>query len=131
MKIAVTYDRGNVFEHFGKTEAFKLYSIVEGRIESAEVIGTEGNGHGALAGFLASKGVNTLICGGLGMGAKQTIAEAGIMLYAGVSGNADRAVQQLLDGTLSPNAEANCDHHGHGDHHEHGSCGSDGRGHHC
>lgn len=131
MKIAVAYDRGQVFGHFGRTEAFKVYSIVEGRIESAEIIGTEGNGHGALAGYLVSKGVEVLICGGLGAGAQQAIAQAGIMLYAGVSGNADHAVEALLRGELKPNAAATCDHHDHDGSrdHDHGSCGSGGCGH--
>ena len=60
MKIAVTYENGNVFQHFGHTEAFKVYDIEDGKIKSSEVIPTNGSGHGALAGFLKDLGVSTL-----------------------------------------------------------------------
>ena len=68
MKIAVTYDNGNIFQHFGKTENFKIYTVEDGQILSSEVIGTGGIGHEALAGLLADLGADTVICGGLGGG---------------------------------------------------------------
>ncbi|WP_426351285.1 NifB/NifX family molybdenum-iron cluster-binding protein [Alloiococcus sp. CFN-8] len=134
MKIAVTYENGKVFQHFGHTEQFKLYSIENDKVAEERVVNTEGSGHGALAGFLKSLEVNTLICGGIGGGAKAALSAAGITLYGGVSGDADEAVAQLLAGTLSYNSDATCNHH-HGDHHHdhhhehngscgHGSCGS-------
>ena len=52
MKIAVTYENGKVFQHFGKTETFKVYEVEEGKVISSEVIGSNGEGHGALAGVL-------------------------------------------------------------------------------
>ena len=123
MKIAVTYENGQIFQHFGHTAQFKVYTIEEGKIVSAEVIDTNGSGHGALAGLLESIGANTLICGGIGMGAQLALDDAGVELYAGCSGEADVAVAKLLAGVLPQNAQANCDH----DHdHEHGhdcSCG--------
>ena len=66
MKIAVTYDNGNVFQHFGKTENFKVYEVEDDKVVSSEVIGSNGTGHGALAGLLAEQGINVLICGGIG-----------------------------------------------------------------
>ena len=125
MKIAVTYENGEVFQHFGHTEQFKLYSIENNKVVEEKIIDTNGSGHGALAGLLSNLGVDTLICGGIGGGAKQALAAAGITLYGGVSGNADEAVSQLLAGSLSYNSDATCNHH-HGHHHEHhhnGSCG--------
>ena len=70
MKIAVTYENGQVFQHFGHTEQFKIYEAAEGKVVSARVVETGGSGHGALAGFLRGLGVDTLICGGIGGGAR-------------------------------------------------------------
>ena len=92
MKIAVTYEDGNVFQHFGHTEQFKIYTAEDGKIVSAEVVPTNGSGHGALAGFLRERGVDVLICGGIGGGARAALGDAGIALYGGVTGGADAAV---------------------------------------
>lgn len=130
MRIAVTYENGNVFQHFGHTEAFKIYDVDNGKITSSEVVPTNGSGHGALAGFLALHNVDTLICGGIGGGAQNALAESGIKLYGGVSGNADGAVQSLLDGTLSFNSDVQCNHHNHEHEHEGHSCGEHDCGNH-
>ncbi len=110
MKIAIPYKDGEVFGHFGHSEQFKVYEIENGEILSSEIIGTDGNGHEALAGLLAEKGVGALICGGIGRGAEQALTESGIALFSGVSGDADEAVHAFLRGELGP-AGANCDHH--------------------
>jgi len=120
MRIAVTYENGNIFQHFGHTEAFKFYDVEGNEIVKSEVCGTNGQGHGALAGFLKCAGVDTLICGGIGGGAKMALAEAGIKLYCGASGNADEAVKALVAGNLSYNPDVECNHHGHGEHNCHG-----------
>ena len=126
MKIAVTYDNGNVFQHFGKTENFKVFEIDDNKVVSSEIIGSNGSGHGALAGLLADKSIDVLICGGIGGGAQQALANAGIELCAGASGDVDAAAEAYLAGELV-NSGVNCDHH-HGDdhdcgHHEEGGCG--------
>ena len=121
MKIAVTYENGQIFQHFGHTETFKIYDISDGKVTSAEVVGTNGNGHGALAGFLVEHGVDTLICGGIGGGAQNALAQAGIHLFGGVSGNADEAVNALLTGNLRYDPDVHCNHHNH--HGEGHSCG--------
>ena len=113
MKIAVTYDNGDVFQHFGKTEQFKVYEIEEGKVTFSEVISSNGTGHGALAGLLADRGINVLICGGIGGGAQMALAECGIELYGGVSGNADAAVDAYLDDNLSYDPDVKCNHHDH------------------
>ena len=118
MKIAVTYENGGVFQHFGHSEQFKIYQVEEGTVVSSEVVGTDGNGHGALAGFLKGMGVETLICGGIGGGARNALSEAGIQLYPGVSGDADQAVEALLKGTLSYNPDTMCSHHHEGEEHD-------------
>ena len=130
MKIAVTYENGQIFQHFGHTEQFKLYEILDGKITHTEVVDTNGSGHGALAGFLMQHGVDTLICGGIGGGAQMALAEAGIRLYGGVSGDADAAVNALLSDELAYNPDVRCNHHDH----EHGegghTCGHHGCGSH-
>lgn len=129
MRVAVTYDNGQIFQHFGKTEAFKVYDVEEKKIVSSQVVETNGKGHGALAGFLVENGVDVLICGGIGGGAMDAMAQAGIKLYGGVTGDADEAVNQLLQDALVYNPDVQCNHHHHGEHHE-GGCGSHGCGHH-
>ena len=111
MKIAVTYEMGNVFQHFGHTEQFKIYNVENNNIVSSEVVDTNGSGHGALAGFLKDLGVDVLICGGIGGGAKQALGEAGIKLYPGVTGNANQCVAALLNSSLDYNPDTMCNHH--------------------
>ena len=128
MKVAVTYENGEVFQHFGRTPQFKVYEIADGKVDSSEVIDTNGTGHGALAGFLKDLGAEVMICGGIGGGAISAMAEAGIKVYAGASGSADDAVASYIAGTLPESGDATCDHHdheGHGDHGDH-DCGHGG-----
>ena len=126
MKIAVTYENGEVFQHFGHTEEFKIYEVEDGKVVSSQVIGSNGSGHGALAGLLVGRAIDVLICGGIGGGAQAALAEQGIELCAGASGNADEAVEAFLRGDLI-NTGANCDHH-----HEDGhSCHDHDSGHSC
>lgn len=123
MKIAVTYNDGEVFQHFGHTEQIKVYEVEDNKIISSEVISTNGSGHSAIAQFLADNSVDTLICGGIGGCAQKALAENGIKLYGGVCGDADNAVSSLLSGTLSYDLNAKCSHHegSEGAHHHH--CG--------
>ena len=125
MKIAVTYENGQVFQHFGHTEEFKVYEVEEGHVVCSEVIGSNGTGHGALATLLASHSIDVLICGGIGGGAQAALAREGIELCAGASGNADEAVEAYLRGELV-NTGANCDHHSEGH-----SCGGHDGDDHC
>ena len=125
MKIAVTYEAGTVFQHFGHTAAFKIYEVENGDVVSSEIIDTEGHGHGALAGFLKELGVEVLICGGIGGGAQMALKNAGIQFFGGVRGDADDAVEAFLSDTLQYNPCVQCNHHGH-DH----NCGDHGCGSH-
>ena len=128
MIIAATYDNGEIFRHFGRTPAFKVYEVEDGKVKSAEVVPTNGTGHGALAGMLAELGADVIICGGIGGGAQAALEAAGIRLFAGAEGDPDKAVEMFLNGTLPEIGEANCDHH-HGEHEGH-DCGEHGCGHH-
>ncbi len=111
MKIAVTYENGQIFQHFGHTGQFKLYEVNDNQVVSQTVISTNGSGHGALAELLFMQKVDVLICGGIGGGAQNALEEAGILLYGGVSGNADEAVEAFLSGTLIYNPDVHCNHH--------------------
>ena len=130
MKIAVTYQDGEIFQHFGHTEQVVIYDVSDGKVVSKTVIGTNGSGHGALAGLLHDMGVDVLICGGIGGGAQTALAEAGIKLYGGASGNADEAVNALLSGKLGYDPNVKCEHHDH-EHAEGHTCGSHGCGGSC
>ena len=124
MRIAVTYENGQIFQHFGHSESFKIYETEGNNIVRAEVIGTDGAGHSALAAVLKDKGVDVLICGGIGNGAVTALSEAGIDVYSGADGEADAAVEAYLNGDLT-SAGVNCDHHhDHEDGHGCGHCGS-------
>ena len=129
MKIAVTYENGNVYQHFGHTAAFKVYDVENGKVLASRVIDTNGSGHGALAGLLSKEKVDVLICGGIGGGARMALMEAGIAIYGGVTGDADEAVELLLSNSLSYDPNARCSHHDH--HHGEGhTCGDHGCGSH-
>lgn len=123
MRIAVTFDNGNIFQHFGKTESFKVYEVEDNQIVSSEIIDSNGTGHGALAGLLAEHSVDVLICGGIGGGAQDALAHAGVELCAGAQGNVDEAVEAYLKGELVSTG-ANCDHHHEDGHSCGGGCGS-------
>lgn len=117
MRIAVTYEDGSIFQHFGHTERFKVYDVENGEVTIATTINTNGSRHGALADILKKCDVDALICGGIGEGARRALADAGITLYGGVSGSTDQAVADLLANALRYDPNATCDHHG--EHHTH------------
>lgn len=125
--IAATYENGQVFQHFGHTEQFKIYNVENGEIAESEVIDTNGSGHGALVGLLSTLKVDVLLCGGIGGGARMALEQTGIRLFGGVQGNADSAVEAFVSGTLAYDPNAKCDHHEHGEGH---SCGDYGSGSH-
>lgn len=125
-KIAVTYESGEVFQHFGHTKEFKFYTVEDKKIVDSEIVPTMGSGHSMLADFLLLNGVTVLICGGIGGGAKAALAQKGIELRGGVSGNADEKAQAYVDGTLEYNAAVECTHH---HDHDHENCSE--HDHHC
>lgn len=129
MRIAVTYEDGNIFQHFGHTKEFKLYDIEEGKVVYSGILPALGSGHGMLASLLASTEASALICGGIGGGAQMALAEYGIKVYGGVSGSADAAVEAFLAGQLDFNPNVRCSHHDH-EHGEGHTCGDHGCGSH-
>ena len=127
MRIAVTYENGQIFQHFGHTETFKIYDVEEGKVVRSEVVDTNGSGHGALAGVLNALNADVLICGGIGGGAQTALAAAGIKLLGGVLGDADKAVEAFINETLDYNPDVKCSHHEHS-HGEGHTCGEQGCG---
>lgn len=129
MKIAVTYENGAVFQHFGHCKNFKFYEVEENEIKDARIVSAMGSGHGALAGFLKLNGADVLICGGIGGGARTALSQAGIELYPGVTGSADESVIAFLNGKLNYNPDTLCNHHHEGEQHCGGhTCGEDKHG---
>lgn len=122
MRIAVTYENGMIGQHFGHTEEFKLYDAEEGKIVKEQVISSNGEGHGMLAGVLKEAQADLLICGGIGMGARMALEEVGIDLIPGVEGKADEVVCAYLDKSLAYDPDMVCHHH---DHEEEHDCGHD------
>ncbi len=121
MKIAVTAQHTEVFPHFGRTPEFYIVTTEDGKITDEKIIQAPAEGHGALVGFLVSQGIDTLICGGIGGGAVNSLRASGIQIYAGAAGPAKDQVLSLLSGQLPHQGDANCDHHdGHDHQHEHG-----------
>lgn len=137
MRIALTYADGQVFQHFGHTRQFKIYDINADQILAEQIVDVEGEGHGALGGFLKNLDVDVLICGGIGAGAQNALMEAGILFRGGVAGDADAVIRAYMDGTLDYDPNVQCNHHGEGHtcghHHGEGhTCGHHhGEGHTC
>lgn len=117
MIIATTYENGSICQHFGHTEAFKFYTIENGEIKDSKILEPRGYAHGTLPTFLKENGAETLICGGLGAGARELIAEAGINLIPGAAGESDSVVKAYLAQTLNYNPNFTCAGHEHEDGH--------------
>lgn len=122
MKVAVTYENGMVFQHFGKCQNFLVLNIENKQIKDRNLLSSDGNGHGALAALLKQEQVDVLICGGIGQGARNALQTAQIQVIAGAMGNADVAVDAYLSGSLQDDPKGTCDHHHEGEHHD---CGHD------
>lgn len=126
MKIAVPFENGIVFQHFGRSEQFKFYEVENGAVLHSEVASTNGQGHGALVGFLVQHGANVVLCGGIGTGAQVALIQAGIQMFGGISGLADAAVSNYLSGRLVFDPDVHCTHHdhdeGHSCHEHKGGC---------
>ena len=111
LKIAVSYEDGQVFQHFGHFQQCKVYEVKWSSLQTSQLLDASGSGHGALAEFLKNHGVTVLLCGGIGGGAREALASAGITLYPGVHGDADQQVQAFISGTLQYDPDTQCHHH--------------------
>ena len=121
--VAIPYADGEVFQHFGKSKQFRIYTVSDGKTVASETADTDGTGHEMIGLWLVTKGVDTVICGNIGPGALGVLAAAGIKTFAGVSGSADDAVAGLISGELKAAAGSTCGTRAHGE-----GCGSHGCG---
>ena len=119
MKYAICAHEEQVFQHFGKCAGFKMVEIEEGKVVSSTDVSSNGNGHSALVEFLKEQGVQVLVCGGIGEGARNALAEKNIQLISGAKGHLDIIINKLTKGTLMDDPSGKCDHH----HEEHDGCG--------
>ena len=111
MKIAVPYENGEVFPHFGHAAEFKIYMAEDFKPIESEIVKIEDASHEAAAGYLKKRGVDLLICDGIGDGAREAVEAAHILLCSNVSGKADEVVEQFLDGSLDFTTGSSCEHH--------------------
>lgn len=119
MKIAVASMQDEVSQHFGHCEKFKIFEIENNAVVSVgEIINPATHSHGQIPAMLMQHGVNVVIAGGIGTGAKQLLQNANISVYSGINGNVKDAVALFLSGSLV-DANTDCGHH-HGDDHGHG-----------
>lgn len=81
MKIAVPYEDGKVFQHFGRAREIKLYTVENGAVTAAHLVTNEAEGHGAVTRLLKELGVNIVICGNIGGCAQKAVRESGMELY--------------------------------------------------
>lgn len=119
MRLAIPYDNGYIGQHFGHTEMFRIYTIKECYVTEVEDVPTLCSGHGLIPAFLLKNGVDAVICGGMGQGMANALASARIVVFGGISGEADKAVVDFLSGNLTPSYAASCSHHAGGH-----SCGN-------
>lgn len=124
MKVAITCENNQVFQHFGHTPEFAVFTIEQGKVLSKEILSCGDTGHGALAGLLQNGGIDLLICGGIGGGAQVALAKAGIKLIGGASGDIDETITAFVSGHLQVNEDFECHHHDDSEHSH--SCGSHG-----
>ena len=117
MKIAVTTQGNQIFQHFGKCPTFTVFTVENGKIHGKELIDASQNGHAALTEFLKGAGVNVVICGGIGAGARNMLGSAGIKLISGVDGNIEDAVNAYISGDLTDQG-GNCNHEDHDEGHD-------------
>lgn len=100
MKIAVACEGKNVSGHFGHCEAFTIFETQDKQILNQQRLPNPGHKPGFLPVFLADKGTNVIISGGMGGGAVDIFNEKGIEVITGASGDAETAVNNYLQGKL-------------------------------
>jgi predicted Fe-Mo cluster-binding NifX family protein len=117
MKVAITYENGKVFEHFGQTENFIFYEVKDNKVVSEEIKNTNGLSHAELIGFLKDNKTDVLICGNLGGHAINLLKDNNIDIYAGNSGDTKDLINLFVKKELKKinldEVEHNCECHCH------------------
>jgi predicted Fe-Mo cluster-binding NifX family protein len=112
IKIAVASDNGMVAEHFGHCEGFEVFDVENKQIVKSETVANPGHRPGFLPNFLADRGVNVIISGGMGPGAVEIFNQRNIEVIIGAKGNAEEAAEAYLQGTLRSSGSV-CREHQH------------------
>ena len=116
MKIAVASQGDRIFQHFGQCRNFSVFTVEDGKVKNVSMLDASQNGHAALSGFLKDEGINVVICGGIGEGARQMLSDSGIQLFSGLEGGINDAVISFLLGELTDQG-GSCSHLEHGEDH--------------
>ena len=117
MKIAIPTREGRVDDHFGHCDHYTIFTIEEGEVVATQTLpAPQGCGcKSGIAGVLAEMGVEVMLAGNMGQGAKNVLERNGIRVVRGCSGSVDVLVQTYLRGFVFDNGQA-CDHHECGHH---------------
>lgn len=114
MRIAVASEGERVTEHFGHCEGFIIFDVENNEIVKSEAIANPGHKPGFLPNFLADRGVNVMISGGMGGGAVEIFNQRNVEVIVGAAGNARDAAEAYLNGSLKSTGSI-CHEHQHHD----------------
>lgn len=104
MKVAVAYNEGQIFEHFGHCETFAVYDYAEADVNQCTkrlLDCSDRHGHAAMAELMQEQGIDFVLCGNMGGEAKSLLLSYGIIPVVGYCGDADTAADMLITGQLS------------------------------
>jgi predicted Fe-Mo cluster-binding NifX family protein len=99
-KIAIAVDGKVVSDHFGRCPSFVLIDLDNQKVVHKEELVNPGHRTGFLPEFLAQRGVQTIICGGMGRRAIDLFAAKGIKPIVGITGEMNKVVDQYIQGQL-------------------------------
>ena len=100
MRIAISTDGKNVSPHFGRCPSFTLIDLEEGKVVNKVEVENPGHAAGYIPQFLHEKGVQQIVCGGMGMRAQGLFTEFGVETILGVEGSINSVIEKLEQGLL-------------------------------
>jgi predicted Fe-Mo cluster-binding NifX family protein len=100
MRIAISTEGDYVSAHFGRCPSFTIVDIEQGKTANKEVVDNPGHQPGAIPQFLHQKGVQCIVCGGMGRRAMDFFSQYGIQTIIGVTGTIADIIEALKNGTL-------------------------------
>ncbi|HHU91425.1 MAG TPA: dinitrogenase iron-molybdenum cofactor [Clostridiaceae bacterium] len=113
-RIAVASENEIVTEHFGHCKNFNIFDVENNQIVRIKSIANPGHRPGFLPNYLNDMGVNVVISGGMGSGAIDIFNEKNIKVIVGARGDARKAAENFLNGTLKSTGSV-CHEHKHHD----------------
>jgi len=100
VKAAISTDGNVVSAHFGRCPVFTIVDIKDGEVIKKETVANPGHEPGIIPQFLHERGVQCIICGGMGQRAVGFFNELKMQAIVGVSGTIDEIIEKLQKGTL-------------------------------